>query len=289
MKPEVFDGSIQQGTNHLYVTTERVVVCRNGAFVKIGANEIFYRLENAETLNLRKKFTCDDKELTLKGNLVYKIAPNDTLKITFEEYEGVAVSNIKPNQSKYNLGEKIYAQGGVTSSSSSNLTGEYTELTVTKVSDSGKIEQLEITSPGKYIKPPSNPVKVMDSDGEVIEADIDFEETSQLSILDRHVAFVEERENKTIIGLSYPLPPTVDKGEFNISKQVLFLDKAYVGDSIENHKCEMTFDFSPVNGIPLLPPASIDPHSTFNEAVKIIEEKLLALEKRISNVENRNH
>jgi hypothetical protein len=265
------------------------VVCKNGAFIKIGANEIFYRLENAETINLRKKFTCDDKELTLKGDFIYKIAPNDTLKVTFEEYEAIEISNIKPNESKYEFGQKIYAQGGVTSSSSSNLTGEYTEFTVIKVDDSGRIEELKITSPGKYIKPPSNPVKIMDSEGEVIEADIEFEETSQLSILDRHVAFVEERENKTIIGLSYPLPPTVEKGEFTISKQVLFLDKAYVGESIENHRCEMTFDFSPVNGIPLLPPASIDPHATFNEAVKIIEQKLLMLEKRISNVENRNH
>jgi len=51
----------------------------------------------------------------------------------------------------------------------------------------------------------------------------------------------------------------------------------------------MTFDFSPVNGIPLLPPNSIDPHATYNEAIKIIEDKFSKLEERMLNLENRKY
>ena len=52
MKPEVFEGSIQKGTNQLYITTERQVIAKNGAFVKIAGNEIFYWVEIIETINL---------------------------------------------------------------------------------------------------------------------------------------------------------------------------------------------------------------------------------------------
>lgn len=289
MKPEIFDGSIIKGTNQLYVTTERVVVVRNGAFIKLAGNEIFYRAEEMETLNLRKKFKCSGKDISIKGNFECKIAPSDSLTITFPEYEGVSFSKIGKSNVKYHVGQKIYAQGGVTSSSSSNLTGEYTEFTVSQIGSKGEIKNLEITAPGKYIKAPVNPVKVMNESGDTLEVDIIFDEASQLSLIERHVQSVDTDDDETILRLSYSLPPLVEEGEFTLSKQVIFLDKPYASESFENNKCQMTFDFSPINGIPLLPPASLDPHATFNEAIKLIEEKFLSMEKRISNLENRNY
>jgi prefoldin subunit 5 len=40
--------------------------------------------------------------------------------------------------------------------------------------------------------------------------------------------------------------------------------------------------------MPLLPPNSIDPQSTYNEAILIIEKKFQNLEKRITRMENMN-
>jgi hypothetical protein len=53
--------------------------------------------------------------------------------------------------------------------------------------------------------------------------------------------------------------------------------------------CEMTFDFSPIAKIPILPHDSINPHAMYNEGIKMIELKFIELEKRISNLENRNY
>ena len=289
MKPETFEGSIQKGTNQLYVTGERRVVAKNGAFVKLGNNSIFYRAENIEQINLRKKFISAGKELIVKGNLSYKIAPSDTLQITFDEFEAVKVSNVQEHENEYQFNEKIYAQGGVTSNSNTNLTGAYAEITITKIDDKGKILEVQLSSPGKYIIPPSNPVPAMDERGEVVNVDLEFEEASTLSILERQVTYVEPKDGNTHVGISYPLPQGVEEGEFTLSKQIIILDKPYAQDSLDAELCHMTFDFSPVNGIPLLPPNSIDPHATYNEAIKIIEDKFSKLEERMLNLENRKY
>ena len=288
MKPEVFEGSIQKGTNQLYITTERQVIAKNGAFVKIAGNEIFYRVENIETINLKKKFDSRGKSLVVKGDFTYKIAPNDIINLSFQEYEAVSFSNLKTNESAYKVGEKIYAQGGSPSSNNTNLTGQYTEFTVQSIDDEGKILKLKMTRPGKYILPPSNPVSIMNQDGNVVYVDLQFEESPEQSILERQITYVENKEGSTSLGILYPIPQIVEEGELTLRKQILLLDKPYAGESIYGKICEMPFDFSPLNGIPLLPPASLDPHATFNEAIRVIEQKFLDLEKRISNLENRN-
>ena len=288
MNHEVFEGSIKKGTNKLYITTERQVIAKNGAFVKIAGNEIFYRVENIETINLKKKFDSRGKSLVVKGDFTYKIAPNDIINLSFQEYEAVSFSNLKTNESAYKVGEKIYAQGGSPSSNNTNLTGQYTEFTVQSIDDEGKILKLKMTRPGKYILPPSNPVSIMNQDGNVVYVDLQFEESPEQSILERQITYVENKEGSTSLGILYPIPQIVEEGELTLRKQILLLDKPYAGESIDGKICEMTFDFSPLNGIPLLPPASLDPHATFNEAIRVIEQKFLDLEKRISNLENRN-
>ena len=288
MKPEVFEGSIQKGTNQLYITTETQVIAKNGAFDKIAGNEIFYRVENIETINLKKKFDSRGKSLVVKGDFTYKIASNDIINLSFQEYEAVSFSNLKTNESAYKVGEKIYAQGGSPSSNNTNLTGQYTEFTVQSIDDEGKILKLKMTRPGKYILPPSNPVSIMNQDGNVVYVDLQFEESPEQSILERQITYVENKEGSTSLGILYPIPQIVEEGELTLREQILLLDKPYAGESIDGKICEMTFDFSPLNGIPLLPPASLDPHATFNEAIRVIEQKFLDLEKRISNLENRN-
>jgi len=123
MKPEIFEASIEQGSNQLYVKSDRVVAVRNGAFIKLGMNDIFYKVESAQNINIKKKFTSSGSSLTVKGNYNYKLAENDNCSITFEEYEGIKISNIGLSSTSYKMGEKIYVQGGITSSSSGNLTG----------------------------------------------------------------------------------------------------------------------------------------------------------------------
>jgi len=291
MRPEFFEASIQKGSIDLYVTSPRKVAVKNGAFIELSDNEIFYKVENSQIINIKKKFTSLGKDLIIKGNFLYKISVNDKINITFEEKEAVEIvpDSIIHNSEKYSFGDKIYAQGGSVSSSSSNVTGQYTEFTVTEVDDKGKIVKLKITAPGKYISPPSNPVSLMDRQGNITKVNVIFDESFSSSIIERDVADVNVTENETHISLHYPLLAEIEKGELSLSKQVISLDKPYAYDSFESETCHITFDFSPINGIPLMPPNSLDPQATYNEAIRIIENKLRNMESRIVDLENKNY
>lgn len=289
MKPEIFEASLEKGSNRLYVKSDRNVVIRNGAFIKLGLNDIFYRAESSESINIKKKFKCSGDTISIKGNYSYKLAQNDSGKINFEEYQAYEISSIGESSTKYSIGEKIYAQGGITSSSGGNITGEYTEIEVTKIGQDGDILEAKISRPGLYIMPPENPVPVMNESGKIIEMDLEFDVSDSVSILERDFSSISYKDSFTEIKMSYPLPKGVKQGEILISKQIILLDKEYSSSSFENEPCEITFDYTPVNGIPLLPPQSIDPQTSYNEAVKIIDAKLSELDKRITRIENMNY
>jgi|TARA_Y100000361_G_C11158826_1_gene345850 hypothetical protein len=289
MRPEVFEASIKNNTDRLYVIGNRKVVCKNGAFIHIGGNQVHYQLENTESLNIKRKFTVSGQSIQTKNDFTYRISPSDILNITFNEYEACDFKNVKDNNKfKYKIGDLIYSQGGVASSSKDNLTGENTEFNVTKVDAKGNILEISISSPGKYVTPPQNPVKLLHDSGEFITADVEYEEAESSSILERDIKSIVYNEGKTSIEFHYPLPQDVKEGEFAITKQVIILNKKYSLPSAELIPCEMTFDFSPVAKIPLLSNNSSNPYAMYNEGIKMIEKKFIEMEKRISNLENRN-
>ena len=290
MKPEIFQGSIKKGTDQLFVGGTRKILTKNGSTILIGGNQVPYQIETSETINLKRKFTrVENNSISLKGNFLYKIAPNDEPQISFEEYEAETIIDFEQkNNCKYEIGEKIYAQGGVPSSSKTNLTGEYTELVVKKVDERGKILNLSINSPGKYIYPPENPVQVMNSQGEVIEVNFDFTESISATILQKTVNKVIYKDGETLINFSYSLPPKVDSGDISLKKQIVYLNKGFTFGSLENAICEINFDVSPLLKIPMIPSEVVQANAMYNQGIKILEEKILELEKRISNVENMN-
>ena len=288
MKPETFEASIEKGSNKLYLRSAFEVVIRNGAFIKLGSNDVFYKTESAEKINIKRKFSADGTELRIKGNFDYKLFMGDSAQISFEEFEAVNLGKIIAQVGSYKVGEKLYGQGGITSSSNGNVTGEYTEAEVEKVDENGKILELSLTSPGLYISQPENPVEFMNEEGNTVKVETEFDYSSHSSLIERDFSFVESDGKETVITLTYPLPKGVVNGEFIVSKQVISLNKNYDDESFENELCQITFDYSPVNGIPLLPPNSIDPQTTYNEAVIIIENKLQELDKRLTRMEQMN-
>ena len=174
MKPEIFQASLERGSNKLYVQSNKQVAIRNGAFIKLGANDIFYRAESTETVNIKRKFTYSGETLTVKGNYQFKLAKGDIAQISFDEYEAVNAELIEGNEYEYSLDELFYAQGGSPSSSSGNLTGEYTELKVVKIKEDKSIDCIQITKPGLYIHPPQNPVEALEENGKKLKVNFNF-------------------------------------------------------------------------------------------------------------------
>ena len=129
----------------------------------------------------------------------------------------------------------------------------------------------------------------MNVEGKTINAEIEFDSSPNASILERDITNVEFTGEGTKINISYPLPDGVKEGEIVIVKQALNLNKNYYGETLDAELCQITFDYSPVSGIPLLPPNSIDPQSTYNEAVEIIDRKFQLLDNRLKKLESLNY
>ena len=289
MKPEIFQASLERGSNKLYIQSDKQIAIRNGAFIKLGGNDIFYRSESSEQINIKRKFDYSGETLTIKGNYQFKLAKGDKAKISFNEYEAINVNSVEEDKYKYSVGELFYAQGGMPSSSSGNITGEYTEFRITKVKEDGSVDKIEITKPGLYINPPQNPIEALEENGKKIKLNVDYDISSEVSIIERDFSQVQGSPTESRVILSYPLGRGITEGEFIVSKQVIYLNKPYDSESFETEICQITFDYSPVNGIPLLPPNSIDPQTSYNEAVAIIDKKLHEMDKRITRMENMNY
>jgi hypothetical protein len=294
MKPEFFHGSVEKGSNKLYTESNRQIAAQHGAFIKIGSNDIFYRVESVEDYHIKRKFTAQGKHITIKGNYQYRLTTDDVVKIYFDEYEAFSLGEIQePKEEQfggYAIGQKIYAQGGTASNSASNVTGEITELEVAQIDEDKKIVNLEISRPGKYITPPENPVKFMNEDGEELSISVEFDLASNSSVIERSFSRVNNEKEKTIIEMSYGLPVGVKEGEFVTSKQIIFLDKRYSHDSVNHQPCQIISDRSPVGGIPLLNQAisPIAAISTYNKAMEMLDTRLQEIEVRLTRLENRN-
>lgn len=289
MKPEIFFAAVKNNSEKLYVNSTREVVVKNGGMITIQDNQIPYKAEKSENLNLKKKFTASNNLIKIKGDFRYKIFLDDILKITFDEYELESWDYDSENKtSGYKEGEKLYAQGGITSSSSENLTGSYAELTVKKVDENGKILNLTITNPGKYIKTPKNPVKLLNEDGVDLSVNFQFTEAESYSVLEKEVKNVYFKDGETYIELEYPLSDHIEKGEFTLTKQVIYLHKPYALESNDSLRCQLVYDFTTKSQIPLLAADNPDGHVVYNRAMEIIENKFTQLEKRLQDLEDKD-
>ncbi len=56
MKSQSFTATIKKGSKELYLSSGQDTIAKNGAFVKIGKNEICYQIESYTSLELKKKF-----------------------------------------------------------------------------------------------------------------------------------------------------------------------------------------------------------------------------------------
>lgn len=288
MKSQSFLGSVNTGSEELYVSTSQEIAANNGDFIKIGDNEVLYQIESSKSLNLKIKYRCHEKYITIKGDYRFKITTGDSGKLYFDEHEAVQVLSVKGDSRKYTFGEKFYAQGGVPSSSRENLTGEYTELSVTAVNKKGHIQSVEISKRGKYLAPPDNPITARDKEGSPIEVDLKFNRSAETSLFERDFRKVEYKSGETHLHLSYPFPREIKEGELFLSKKIIFLNKEYGSYPQDGVACQTMSDYSPINKIPLVPPNAVAPHAIYNRAVIVVDQRLQEIEKRLSRLENRN-
>jgi len=288
MKSQSFPASINRGSKELFISSGYDAIAKNGAFVKIGANEVCYQIESYNVIDIKKKFKSFGDYISIKGDYRERIFSSDFAQLYFSEKEAVYVSEIINAGDKSNFGEIFKLQGGHLSSSRENLSGTPASLKVTSVGEDGLANELKIEYAGRYLTPPSNPVKALNDAGHAIEINIDFDDAAEASVFERDFSAVTYKEGETLLHMVYPFPHDIREGELIMQKKVITLDREYASDSEYNAPCQTTSDFSPLNHIPLMPPNCVAPHTIYNKGVEAIDKRFLELQKEIDKLKNRN-
>ena len=281
MKAQSFTATIKKGSKELYLSSGQDTIAKNGAFVKIGKNEICYQIESYTSLNIKKKFEAHFDHLLLKGDYSNKIFPGDSAKLFFNETEAVYISKILKSPPKAAINDIFEFRGGETN-------GHAASVKVASLNADGTIQEVYIESAGKYITPPESHVLASNNSGDVIEIQVDFDSRAETSIFERDFDIIDSKHGKTYLHMNYPFPNEIKEGDLTLSKKVIILDREYGGESEFNALCQTTSDFSPINKIPLMPPHCLTPHAIYNKGIEAIDKRLLELEKQITRLKNRN-
>ena len=287
MKTEIFNASIKTGSRELYTTANSSrVTAPHGAFIKISSNETSYKIEDLKSLTIKRGFEAlTPSIIRIKGNFDHKINPEDEASIYHDKYEASSVEKILEQEGSYEIGEILYCQGGIVSSSTEDLTGKMCELKVTKTNEEGKVSQIKINEPGVYSKIPLSPVTATNEKEKPITLNLSFDVLDNSSLADRTIASVKSSITHTDIVLSYELPEGVEKGEIIITKQIIILDREYSHQDVYAQTCSIIKDFSPSNKFPLMAPNSPTAHTIFNIAIEMIEQKFKTIEERLKQLE----
>tara|TARA_R100000008_G_scaffold75564_1_gene54883 strand:- start:12 stop:884 length:873 start_codon:yes stop_codon:yes gene_type:complete len=288
MKAEVFEGAILKGSNDLYIVSENLeITAPHNSFLKIGSSDILFKVEGSKKTTIKRHFELKDKEtINIKGIYEGKILPGDIIKIYFDEYVTTNVNLLK-SADGHKEGDVLYCQGGLTSSSSLDLTGKLCQLIVEQVNKEGQISKLRVFNPGLYIKTPETPVIAINEANKPVEVELEFDLSDNASSIERNVSSISSSLSSSEISLSYPLPEGVSEGEVIIEKQIIHLDREYTYESTSNELCSITQDFSPNHKLPLMAPNNPSFHAVYNKAIEMLEEKLSEMERKIHELERR--
>ena len=95
MKSQSFPASINRGSKELFISSGYDAIAKNGAFVKIGANEVCYQIESYNVIDIKKKFKSFGDSISIKGDYRERIFSSDFAASTRTNvFSSVSVSTL---------------------------------------------------------------------------------------------------------------------------------------------------------------------------------------------------
>lgn len=283
MKNLSFAASILKNTNRIITHSEADCTgVRENTFVKFKDDFSFYAVAKSEPLFYIKDFeVISENKLRINDDVVAVLLPNDTLTISYKEYELLTLNSILNKGSGYKIGDKIFANSGTPSINVLDNINTPLSLIVTQIGPNGEIETIQIDKRGKYIKCPQNNCDMTGGSGKGAVLNLDFKTLDNRVITEKDIAFVEFNGSYSIVTLAYSLPVGVKDGKLSINKFELLLNTNYANDTKINKLCEVLRDVTPNYALPLLIKDSFSTYSIFNQAITMLDSKIKSLENEI--------
>lgn len=281
--------SVKQNTNRLISSTEADWShLREGTFVMIGHDRAIYHVGKPEEIMYIKDFEkdIDDYKIRVKGGTEINLMQDDSIKISSKEYELMTVYSIESAGKNFKAGDIVEAESGVAAENKVDGIKQRAALKVTSVNSVGGVVMFDIISRGKYIKPPEK-ISVFSRTGKEITVNAEWREREERKIDEREIAFVEHRDNDTVLHLRYPLPKGVTKGKFSAQKWVAWLTTNYASGTKFQESYEVIRDFTPRLNLPLPPTNHSNPEIIYAKALARLDEHIGKLIDRVEELEKR--
>ena len=271
-----YTASVVKGTNRLIASSQaNWAGLPDGSFVIFDGDDDFYKVSSKESFFLIKNFErVEDDQILIHENVGIKLSLNDTIKLTFKEYELKNVS-ISESGSGFKVGDIISVKGGVCKKQADEEVSIPADLKVTKVDKDGSILDLEVNSSGVYLEAPD---ALLNSDS--AELLLDFQEIDKRTIEHRSISNILYSDDKTILVLNHPLPPNLTYGKLSVEKWELILASDYNNETKINSSYKVLSETTPNLNLPLL-------RSDIDKNEAILNQALMTIDKEIQNLKDK--
>lgn len=247
------------------------------SFIIFDDDDEFYRVSSKESFFLIKSFTkISDNEILIDENVGVKLTLNDSVKLTFKEYEAVNL-NVKNGGKGFKEGDLLTVKGGNLKKDLVNDLTIPTQIKVDKVDKKGSIKKASLNEKGVYLDSPDS-LQVFDS----AELELEFSASDRRIIEDRSISNILYSDDKTVIVLNHGLPPNLTSGKLSTEKWELILASNYPKDTKINGTFKVLTEFTPHLNLPLLRSDLSKNEAILNQALMTIDKELKDLKDRLT-------
>lgn len=278
--------SIKHNTNLLVSSTQcNWGKAKKGAFFKFLNDEKFIEIINSKDIYYIKNFNTKNRNVLIISDECFPyLSLNDTIEITYKEYELLDLGLLISFGSNYQPGDFIYFNGG---SLSPDILSPVT-LRIKSVNHTGGVNDYEIINKGKYLILPDTIVETTtNGNGSGFKVKPDFKEIEKRGWLDRSIVDIKNNPGQTILTLNQPLPEGVTIGKLSVKKWEVTLASNYISreQNVISEPYIITNDTIPILNIPKLMRGHPHPDIIINLAFQKIGEILESQNKKIENLE----
>lgn len=285
MKINKLQANVLNGTNKLispsYADWSAI---RQGSFIKFVNDANYYIVANTNKLFYIKEFeVADTYTIRVNDNVSNILSEDDTLVISYKEYEVNSINTIENGGANYQKGDILTIVGGTASFNVVDNTTHPANILVISVDNAGFIKEMRVNSAGKYVTPPDEIVELSGGNGKGAKIRITHRLLENRAIFEQDIEQIQYQNGNTLIKFHYPLPPGIKEGKFSTEKWEIVLNTIYVGPNRCNEPFDVVRDFTPVYGFPLMTRNSFSADQIYNLSIVMLEKKLKELEDKIKS------
>lgn len=281
-----FSISVTKNSNRIVASSEvDWSSLREGSFIKIVGDKVFYTIGKIEKIYLIKDFTVTGpSSFDINSSVGNNLSAGDNLTLSYKEYEVDTVWSILNGGSGYKLGETLYIKGGKPALDSVTGINKDATFKVKNVSAIGEIIEISPLSKGEYVEAPDKHAEIIGDIGTGAKFEIEYKLIDHRKTIDRVIDHIEIKTDSAHVYLNYSLPRGVTQGKLSIEKWEAYLNSNYLGDSKVGANFEIIKDFSPKYNLPLIAENSFSHELVHNHAIVMLENKISELEEKLNTL-----